>query len=1579
MKNLFTLCLIMMGMVHLGVAQTCQPSACDPSVSVTGTLYTPTVIEINQTSSMSLDWAVGAGALGCTGIPIGAYRIQISFPINYSYNNDVVAAGWTPVFDVGNNTLNLTNSAGQANGASGTITLTVTGLNNTGGAIDLTSINIQLLPAFLGGCPGVFGNDISNDVAQGGIEVRDPTNVTGHIYEDLNANGTQDGGELDLAGVDVVVTDALAGVQTVTTDAAGNWTAQVPPGSTSADVDESTLPSALFLQTEGDDPTVVIAIVNVNVDGGTDGYFFGGSVTGHIYQDNNANFVQDGGDIDLAGVDVEVTDALAATQTVTTDAAGNWTAFILAAGIGAGSADVDNSTLPAGALQMEGTDPTPFTSINGANVDAGIDGYFIGTAVTGHVFEDLNANGIEDGAEVGFPGVDVVVTDFASTAQTVTTDAAGNWTAYVVADGVGTADVQDAIAPLTNHVLTTTGSDPNNFTAVAGTFVDGGTDGYFLGTIVYGHVFEDLNANGIEDGAEVGFPGVDVEVTDFASTAQTVTTNALGNWTAFVVADGLGTADVQDAIAPLTNHVLTTTGSDPSTFTALAGTTVTDPADDGYFLGTIVYGHVFEDLNANGIEDGAEVGFPGVDVEVTDFASTAQTVTTNALGNWTAFVVADGLGTADVQDAIAPLTNHVLTTTGSDPSTFTALAGTTVTDPADDGYFLGTIVYGHVFEDLNANGIEDGAEVGFPGVDVEVTDFASTAQTVTTNALGNWTAFVVADGLGTADVQDAIAPLTNHVLTTTGSDPSTFTALAGTTVTDPADDGYFLGTIVYGHVFEDLNANGIEDGAEVGFPGVDVEVTDFASTAQTVTTNALGNWTAFVVADGLGTADVQDAIAPLTNHVLTTTGSDPSTFTALAGTTVTDPADDGYFLGTIVYGHVFEDLNANGIEDGAEVGFPGVDVEVTDFASTAQTVTTNALGNWTAFVVADGLGTADVQDAIAPLTNHVLTTTGSDPSTFTALAGTTVTDPADDGYFLGTIVYGHVFEDLNANGIEDGAEVGFPGVDVEVTDFASTAQTVTTNALGNWTAFVVADGLGTADVQDAIAPLTNHVLTTTGSDPSTFTALAGTTVTDPADDGYFLGTIVYGHVFEDLNANGIEDGAEVGFPGVDVEVTDFASTAQTVTTNALGNWTAFVVADGLGTADVQDAIAPLTNHVLTTTGSDPSTFTALAGTTVTDPADDGYFLGTIVYGHVFEDLNANGIEDGAEVGFPGVDVEVTDFASTAQTVTTNALGNWTAFVVADGLGTADVQDAIAPLTNHVLTTTGSDPSTFTALAGTTVTDPADDGYFLGTIVYGHVFEDLNANGIEDGAEVGFPGVDVEVTDFASTAQTVTTNALGNWTAFVVADGLGTADVQDAIAPLTNHVLTTTGSDPSTFTALAGTTVTDPADDGYFLGTIVYGHVFEDLNANGIEDGAEVGFPGVDVEVTDFASTAQTVTTNALGNWTAFVAADGLGTADVQDAIAPLTNHVLTTTGSDPSTFTALAGTTVTDPADDGYFLGTIVYGHVFEDLNANGIEDGAEVGFPGVDVVVTDFATTAQTVTTNALGNWTAFVVCRRC
>ncbi|MBT8440150.1 MAG: DUF11 domain-containing protein, partial [Gammaproteobacteria bacterium] len=233
-----------------------------------------------------------------------------------------------------------------------------------------------------------LGTDITN-IATADSDQTDPetdtntvtvlSRIEGHLYIDANGNGTQDVGEPDLANVDLTITDSNGAIQTVTTDTNGNWIAAVPPGTTIADVDENDpdYPTGTT-QTEGDDPTTINALSGAFTNGGIDGFFLPGTLIGHIYEDINGNGVQDAGEPDLVGVDVIVTDSEGNTQTVTTNADGNWIAEDLPPGDAI--IDIDDNTLPTGStlatlVQTEGADPNTVVVVAGADTDAGIDGY----------------------------------------------------------------------------------------------------------------------------------------------------------------------------------------------------------------------------------------------------------------------------------------------------------------------------------------------------------------------------------------------------------------------------------------------------------------------------------------------------------------------------------------------------------------------------------------------------------------------------------------------------------------------------------------------------------------------------------------------------------------------------------------------------------------------------------------------------------------------------------------------------------------------------------------------------------------------------------------------------------------------------------------------------------------------------------------------------------------------------------------------------------------------------------------------------------------------------------------------------
>ena len=238
-------------------------------------------------------------------------------------------------------------------------------------------------------------------------------NVTGRVYEDVNGNGVYDGGDIPQVGAKVVITASNGGVYNATTDGNGVYLQAVPPGATTVNVDETTLSigtPALTTNASGDgtDPT----IVNVPSGGtGTDntGYVTQANVTkvtGHLYIDTNGNGTQDGGEPNLANVDVRITPASGAPFTVSTDANGNWTATVPP---GSTMADVQETDpqYPAGYVQTEGTDPTTVTAVLGASTLTDNDGYAPTWDIGDRVWYDTDKDGIQDPDEPGIFNVAV--------------------------------------------------------------------------------------------------------------------------------------------------------------------------------------------------------------------------------------------------------------------------------------------------------------------------------------------------------------------------------------------------------------------------------------------------------------------------------------------------------------------------------------------------------------------------------------------------------------------------------------------------------------------------------------------------------------------------------------------------------------------------------------------------------------------------------------------------------------------------------------------------------------------------------------------------------------------------------------------------------------------------------------------------------------------------------------------------------------------------------------------------------------------------------------------------------------------
>ncbi|MDX1409078.1 MAG: SdrD B-like domain-containing protein, partial [Saprospiraceae bacterium] len=93
--------------------------------------------------------------------------------------------------------------------------------------------------------------------------------LEGHVYLDMNRNGTQDAGEPDLENAEILIEDGR-GSYTEYTDANGDWSKQVYAGQVTITV-VSGVPAGYY-QTEGTNPTVLNVPANGTTFGGEDGF-----------------------------------------------------------------------------------------------------------------------------------------------------------------------------------------------------------------------------------------------------------------------------------------------------------------------------------------------------------------------------------------------------------------------------------------------------------------------------------------------------------------------------------------------------------------------------------------------------------------------------------------------------------------------------------------------------------------------------------------------------------------------------------------------------------------------------------------------------------------------------------------------------------------------------------------------------------------------------------------------------------------------------------------------------------------------------------------------------------------------------------------------------------------------------------------------------------------------------------------------------------------------------------------------------------------------------------------------------------
>jgi uncharacterized repeat protein (TIGR01451 family) len=523
---------------------------------------------------------------------------------------------------------------------------------------------------------GAIGNRIWID--SDGDGVRDLTEaglggVPVAIYYDSNGDGVVDA--LYTAAVDE---NGSTGTGTTTTNEDGSYIFDnLPAGIYEIVVNGGAPPSGGYTQTGDPDSTkdnrtttpIILAPgdVYLNADFGYQPAA-ASDLSGVVYFDYNANSNQDGLDAGVAGVSVALLDASGnVIATSVTDAngvysftdlpAGNYTVWIN-----------DTARNLGGRRQTEDQDVVidsrHTVTLNGTTNVAGIDfGYTpseqgLTTGIIGDtVFLDRDGDGSFDVGE-GMRGVTVYLyaADGITRLDETETDTNGNYYFGGRAAGTYVVEVVTSTLPGTALQLTNTvdpdtvspGNSRSTVTITSGQIrldQDFGYRDLTNPNIIEGTLWNDLDADGTVDGGEAGrFADVIMVLLDAnGDEVGRTTTDSAGYYAFTGLPDGTFTVDVVDRDNVVNGywHPHGTVGvdgqsqADPYTVAVSGGNTY--PADFGYYLNSPGLGNwVWNDIDADGIQEGGETGLPGVLVRLTitwpNTTTTVVTTVTNGLG-----------------------------------------------------------------------------------------------------------------------------------------------------------------------------------------------------------------------------------------------------------------------------------------------------------------------------------------------------------------------------------------------------------------------------------------------------------------------------------------------------------------------------------------------------------------------------------------------------------------------------------------------------------------------------------------------------------------------------------------------------------------------------------------------------------------------------------------------------------------------------------------------------------------------------------------------------------------------------------
>ncbi len=761
-----------------------------------------------------------------------------------------------------------------------------------------------------------------------------------------------------------------------------------------------------------------------------------------------------------------------------------------------------------------------------------------------------------------------------------------------------------------------------------------------------------------------------------------------------------------------------------------------------------------------------------------------------------------------------------------------------------------------------------------------------------------------------------------------------------------------------GSIWSDLNNDGGINNGEPGIASVLLTLTgtDYQGNpvSLTTTTNTSGNYSftglnpsdenGYTITesqpsgyldgkDSIGTLGGNSSVNDVFSHIVLPDGTDGVSY------------DFGELLAASVNGYVYHDANDNGLrDDGASSSIQNATIHLTGFddlgASVNLTTSTDASG----FYEFTGLrpsasGGYSIQEDQPPgyLDGQDTAGTGvsfvsqSNDNFIVRVASNNAGVDFNFGELLAASVGDRVWRDLNANGVQDSGEPGVPGVGVKLFNGAGnqigSATTTDSNGIYGF------GGLTPGSYYVVFSPASGDAITsqdqggddTTDSDANPTTGQTTTFVlasgqTDITQDAGLLPidlsltkivdnatplvgsnvtfTITLNNATGFSNASGVmvSDVLPAGLTFVSASAapgTSYSSSAGVWTVGAINAGTSKVLTI---TATVTAAARPSTTNIAEVTAADQPDIDSTPNNHVTAEDDQSQVTVTppaaaSVGDFVWQDLNANGLQDVGETGIVGVSVSLYSSTNVLVASTTTGMGGTYSFT---GLnpgsyyllftapsGYLFTQQDIGSNDNADSDTNSTGKTTLFSLSAGQNDTSRDAGLYQTASVGDFVWEDKNANGIQDAGEQGIVGATVKLYSSANVLVGTTTTGPGGTYSF---SGLTpgsyyvtfTAPSGYVIAPADQGGDDSKDSDANASTGKTTTnfTLTSGANDltrdaGMYKLACLSGYVYYECDNDGVKETGETGISGVTVSLLNAAGTVITSKTTDTNGYYVF--------------------------------------------------------------------------------------------------------------